>query len=100
VAAPLRAQALSLTAARIGSGGRALDCTAEREVSAFDSRNRTKTQGLKITGNEGTAFQPCERLDLRSDDHRKMAVPSSVADVKIVSSISTLIFVLNTLTLK
>ena len=45
-------------------------------------------------------FNPAKWLNLRLDYHRKMAVLSSVGDVKIVSSISTLIFVLNTLTLK
>ena len=45
-------------------------------------------------------FNPAKWLDLRLDYHRKMAFLSSVGDVKIVSSITTLIFVLNTLTLK
>ena len=78
--------------------GRALDCRAGGV--GFDFPNRNNTQGLEITekwryclccasGTETCALfgWPC-----------KMAVPSALEDVKIVTSIST--FMQNTLTLK
>ena len=70
--------------------------TAEREVAGSIPWNRTNTQGLKITEDEGTAFAlQMVGPSHGSDDHVEMAVPSPLGDVKIVSPIST--FVLNIL---
>ena len=52
----------------VHGGKRALDCRAGGR--GFDSRDRTITQGLKITENEGTPFAlQAERTSRGSDDH-------------------------------
>ena len=82
---------------RISSVGRAFDCRAEGR--GFDSRGRTITQGLKTT--EKWRYFLCTASGETFawlGWPRKMAVPSPVGYVKIVSPIST--FVLNTLTIK
>ena len=82
---------------RISSVGIALDCRAGGR--GFDSRDRTNTQGLKIT--EKWRYSLCTASGWTFawlGWPGKMAVPSRVGEVKIVPPISA--FVLNTLTLK
>ena len=82
---------------RISSVGRAFNCRAGGR--RFDSLGRTITQGLKMT--EKWRYSLCTASGETFawlGWPRKMAVPSPLGDVKIVSPIST--FVLNTLTLK
>ena len=82
---------------RISSVGRAFDCRTGGR--GFDSRGRTITQGLKMT--EKWRYFLCTASGETFawlGWPRKMAVPSPLGDVKIVSPIST--FVLNTLTRK
>ena len=75
---------------RIISVGRALDCRAGG--SGFDSRNRTNTQGLKMTEKWRYCFCPANGWTFAwLGWPRKMAIPSPVGDVKIVSSISTFV---------
>ena len=78
---------------RISSVGRALDWRVGGR--GFDSRGRTNTQGLKMT--EKLRHYLCPAANGQTfvwlGWPRKMEVPSSVGDVKIVSPIST--FVLN-----
>ena len=82
---------------RFSSVGRVLDCRAGGR--GFDSRGRTNTQGLKITEKWRYSLCPAGGWTFAwLGWPRKMAVPSPLGDVKIVSTIST--FVLNTLTLK
>ena len=82
---------------RISSVGRAFDCRAGGR--GFESRGRTITQGLKMT--EKWRYFLCTASGETFawlGWPRKMAVPSPLGEVKIVSPVST--FVLNTLTLK
>ena len=82
---------------RISSVGRALDCGAGGH--GFDSRGRTNTQDLTVT--EKWRYSLCSASGWTFawlGWPRKMAVPSPVGEVNIVSPIGT--FVLNTLTLK
>ena len=77
--------------------GRAFDCRAGGR--GFDSRGRTITQGLKMTEKWGYFLCTASGETFAwLGWPRKMAVPSPLGDVKIVSPVST--FVLNTLTLK
>ena len=82
---------------RISLVGRAFDCGAGGR--GFDCQGRTITQGLKMT--ERWRYFLCTASGETFawlGWPRKMAVPSPLGDVKIVSPIST--FVLNTLALK
>ena len=73
--------------------------TAEREVAGSIPGARLLLRVLKWLRNEGNSFAlQAAKPSRGSDDHVKMAVPSPLGDVKIVSPIST--FVLNTLTLE
>ena len=87
----------TVISSRISSVGRALDCWAGG--SGFDSRGRTNTQGLKITEKWRYSLCPAGGWTFTwLGWPRKMAIPSPIGDVKIVSPIST--FVLNILTVK
>ena len=82
---------------RMSSVGRALDCKAGDR--GFDSQGRASTQGLKIT--ENWRYSLCTASGWTFawlGWPRKMAVPSQVGNVNIVSPIST--FLLNISTLK
>ena len=82
---------------RVSSVGRAFDFGAGGR--GFNSQGRTNTQGLKITEKWRYFLCPAGGWTFAwLGWPRKMAVPSPLGDVKIVSPIST--FVLNTLTLK
>ena len=73
--------------------------TAGREVDSSIPGARPILWVLKYLRNEGTPLElKAAKPSRGSDSPRKMAVPSPVADVKILSLIST--FGLNTLTFK
>ena len=84
-----------LNRGRISSVGRALDCRAGGR--GFDSLGRTISEGLNITEKwRYSLCTPTGETFAWLGWPRKMAAPSPLGDVKMVSPIST--FVLNTLT--